>query len=90
MYVLISSRTFSGGEDFCYMHVVHVAGAGAVLGDDPERVALTPVADRDPAGLAGAVPPGFQDQQTSAKWALTVLDEHLTALAALPAGPDSP
>jgi AcrR family transcriptional regulator len=28
-------------------------------------------------------------RQTSAKWALAVLDDHLTALAARPAGPDS-
>jgi hypothetical protein len=34
-----------------------------VLGDDPERVALAAVADRDPAGLAGQAPAGFQDRQ---------------------------
>jgi hypothetical protein len=43
--------------------VVHPAGEGAVLGDDPERVALAAVADRDPADLAGAVAAGFQDRQ---------------------------
>ena len=45
------------------LDVTHVAGAGAVFGDDPERVALTAVADRNPAGLAGGMPPGFQDRQ---------------------------
>src|ERR1700743_3250708 len=45
------------------LDVVHPAGAGAVLGDDPERVALAAVADRDPADLAGALAEGFQDRQ---------------------------
>src|ERR1700752_1762477 len=45
------------------LDVVHPAGAGAVLGDDPERVALAAVADRRPADLAGAAAASFQDRQ---------------------------
>jgi hypothetical protein len=40
------------------------ACAGAVLGDDPERVALAAVADRNPPDLAGCVPSCFQDRQS--------------------------
>src|ERR1700721_2612114 len=43
--------------------VVDPARAGAVLGDDPELVALAAVADRDPADLARDAPPGLQDRQ---------------------------
>ena len=42
---------------------MHPACAAAVLGDDPELVALAAVADRDPADLAGDAAPGLQDRQ---------------------------
>ena len=45
------------------LDVVYPAGPGAVLGDDPELLALAPVADRDPADLAGGVTAGFQDRR---------------------------
>ena len=38
------------------LDVTPVAGAGAVFGDDLERVALTAVADRNPADLSAACP----------------------------------